>query len=94
MIPACYVLMSHKTEQSYCRVIAELKEAAFTLNLVLNPEIILSDIELAEIQAFKFHFPNFKMLGCFFHFGQCLFKKLVEVGLKHEYSNFITSCHF
>ena len=48
-------------------------------------EIVMTDFEVAQLNAFKYHFPNVKMIGCFFHFGQCLYRKIVEVGLKSQY---------
>ena len=37
---------------------------------------IVTDFELAAIKAFQHHFPNFKISGCLFHFGQCLWRQL------------------
>jgi hypothetical protein len=53
--------------------------------LEFRPLRILVDFEVGAIAAFKFSFPTSKVIGCFFHFGQCLFRKIVEVGLKKEY---------
>jgi len=39
------------------------------------------------IKAFKLEFPFVKFLGCWFHFGQCLHRKLVELGFKTQYSS-------
>ena len=44
---------------------------------------------LIAIQAFIYCFPS-KILGCWFHFEHCLFRKLIELGLKcglHRRSN-------
>ena len=86
MFPSAYILMTNKTEKSYKRVLHELKTSALLIGFDLHPPIILTDFELAAINAYKFHFPRAEILGCFFHFGQCLYKKLVELGLKVQYS--------
>ena len=87
MFPSAYVLMTKKSESSYKLVLQELKTAALTLGFELHPSIILTDFELAAINAYKFHFPRASILGCIFHFGQCLYWKIVDLGMKVEYSN-------
>jgi hypothetical protein len=41
-------------------------------------------VEVAAIEAFTYAFPTVKKAGCFFHSGQFLWRKFVEVGLKEE----------
>ena len=43
------------------------------------------DFEQAVINAFLYHFPSIIIKLCFFHFGQNVFKKIVEIGLKRQY---------
>ena len=40
----------------------------------------------ASINAFSCHFPGIEIEDCYCHFGQCLFKKLVELGFKKQYA--------
>ena len=42
--------------------------------------------EHAVMNAFKYHFPRIQISTCFFHFGQNIFRKIVEIGLKKQYS--------
>lgn len=52
----------------------------------LNPEVVLIDFEKAAQNAYEHHFPNVRLIGCFFHFGQALFKYLKdECKLSSEY---------
>ena len=41
-------------------------------------------------KLFRYVYSNIwieiELLGCHFHYGQCCFKKIIEVGLKVEYS--------
>ena len=39
-----------------------------------------------SIEAFKAEFRLVKFLGCWFHFGQCMYRKLCEFGFKKEYT--------
>jgi hypothetical protein len=47
----------------------------------------MTDFEQAAIKAFKHHFPQSQLLGCFFHYAQCSWRKFCELGLKVEYKN-------
>ena len=51
----------------------------------LNPEVIISDFELASIKSFKKCFRGARVSGCLFHLGQNIQKKLKELGLTFLY---------
>ena len=53
---------------------------------VLNTHSILVDFEMASINALRDHFPNADIQGCLFHFGQCLWRKIQELGLRAWYN--------
>ncbi|CAF0806273.1 unnamed protein product [Brachionus calyciflorus] len=56
--------------------------------LVLNPSTIMTDLELAAINAFRSKFPNIQAKACFFHFAQALFKNFTaSVFFQFEYNN-------
>jgi hypothetical protein len=86
MLPCVYAFMNGKSEEDYKRVIGYVKQAATKLGIRLNPKTIMTDFELAAINAFKYEFPGATNKGCFFHFNQCLYRKVCEVGLKTDYS--------
>ncbi len=44
------------------------------------------DFERAAINAFEYHFPNITSIGCYFHYGQSIYRKLVKYGLKTQYT--------
>lgn len=52
-----------------------------------GPERITVDFERAMINACKKYMPYTKIHGCFFHFRQALYRKIVNCGLKKEYDN-------
>ena len=64
-----------------------LKSAAFECNLILVPRLVLLDFEKAAISAIKEVFPNCKVIGCYFHFIQALWKNIQNKGLTNEYRN-------
>ena len=51
-----------------------------------------TDFEKAAINAFQFHFPGARIVGCNFHFGQANFKNLA-LHLKVEYEVDHHICH-
>ena len=44
------------------------------MNMEFRPEFISIDFEHQAIQAFIFCLPLATILGCWFRFGQCLFR--------------------
>ena len=79
---------AEKTKLSlYIRMINELKTASLILKNEFRPTWILLDFETSAIAAFKFCFPSAVLWGCWFHYGQCLWRKWTELGLKIDYGN-------
>jgi len=75
-LPLVFVLLPNKSKETYVRtlrVICERKPG-------MDPKSILTDFEQAEINAFKDVFPNVEMRGCFFHFNQCIWRKIQGSG--------------
>lgn len=73
--------MSNKTRTTYTQALAKLKQ----LQPNLNPKTILIDFELGFMGAISKFFPNATIWGCFFHFSQCLWRKVQEEGLQTRY---------
>jgi hypothetical protein len=72
VLPSIYILMPNRREETYDRVFTAIKN----LQPNLNPVSVMTDFELAAINAFKSSFPNSNARGCFFHFSQCLWRKI------------------
>ena len=53
--------------------------------LSLQPSAVMADFELALIQAVELH--SARVLGCFFHFSQCLWGKVQALGLSGAYTS-------
>ena len=49
------------------------------------PTHLIVDFEKAAINAFKSHFPQTQVKGCFFHLTQNVCRKIQELGLKKKY---------
>ncbi len=89
-MPIMYCFLTGKTEPIY-------REVFQTLMLHLNRILpagtpiratdMMMDFETAERNAFKLFFPNIRVRGCSFHFGQALLRKIGQIGLKLQYSD-------
>ncbi len=64
-------------------MISKLIEEALLIKLVLKPEEILINFE----HAFTHYFPDVTIMGCYFNFGQCLYRNLCLHGMKSQYTN-------
>ena len=62
-----------------------LKKKAEELHLDLSPSVVLSDFELAIIQAAELLLPTADIKGCYYHYCQCLNRKIQNLGLQVAY---------
>ncbi|XP_059147899.1 uncharacterized protein LOC131935505 [Physella acuta] len=82
-LPMVYVLLTNKTEDSYFRLFDTLK----TLQPALNPQSVMSDFEKASQNAVQRVFPTTESVGCLFHLGKCLWRKVQQLNHEEEYKN-------
>ena len=81
-IPRIFALLPNKAEEVYTKVFLKVKE------LVLEtPLTVMSDFEKAAINSIQTVFPRATQTGCFFHFCQSLYRKVVDLGLREKYHN-------
>lgn len=83
--PLIYCISTRKTESFYTQVLQQLRTHATELNYDLNPQFILSDFEIAFMNAARTIFPNSSIKGCLFHFTQAIYKQAIVKGLKTQY---------
>ena len=62
-----------------------VKEEAMNNGQHISPEEIMTDFELALVQSLELEFPGARIHGCYFHFAQCLWRKVQRLGLVEEY---------
>lgn len=82
-----YCLTTTKNQIFYNNLLNLLKIRAQERNMPLEPQYINSDFELAFMSAASNVFPNSVIHGCNFHFGQAIWKRTVNIGLKVPYGN-------
>ena len=83
--PLVYCLLPSKSRETYGRVFTLLKTKSEELGIELKPKTMLSDFELSIIPAAQLAFPMAALRGCFFHFCQCLIRKVQCLGLQTNY---------
>ncbi|KAG0420600.1 hypothetical protein EQH57_0078 [Dictyocoela roeselum] len=89
--PILYCFLQNKTEETYNYLFSTIKEILSQRNISFNPSIVQIDFEYAAFNAIRAVFPIASVKGCFFHFGQAVWRKVVDLHLKtmyNESSNF------
>ena len=87
ILPLVYSLITSKSEEIYRSLFEELVDFAGENGITLQPSIIITDFELASINASRYVFPNVDNKGCFFHLGQSGWRKIQLCGLAARYGN-------
>lgn len=86
-LPYVHILLPSKTQSVYKKAIKSIKRLARSHNIVLDPAILLTDFESAQIKALKEVFPDAIQKGCFFHLVKSLWRRLQKLGLKKQYAS-------
>ena len=74
--PLVYALLADKRADTYYSVLDLLKRKLLELDLVLNPEMVMSDFESGLIPTLRSHFPNSNIKGCYFHHCRAIWTKV------------------
>lgn len=85
--PLVYCLLVNKDENTYRKMYQEIKNLCSATNIQLNPRVMMTDFELASMNAGRHHFPDADIKGCLFHFCQSIWRHVVQLGLKAAYNN-------
>lgn len=85
-MPLVYAFLSGKKMELYKEVLEVVRDTVNRFNI--NPCVptkIMSDFELAIINACKEVFPNIPVSGCYFHLGQIIYRRIQDAGLQQRY---------
>lgn len=86
-IPIIFCFLSNKAENTYFQLFARIKQWFTMQQIEFNPSTIMIDYEIAAYNALRRIFPLSNIRGCLFHFAQCIWQKLSELGFKTLYNN-------
>lgn len=80
VFPALFCLLPDKTNTTYLRLLQLIRNCAIDHRLCFNPGKIHIDYEQAVINAKSSSFSISVVQGCQFHYSQCLWRKVQEIG--------------
>ena len=90
--PLVYGILTNKRQATYRAFLNELSNIA---NHAFQPLALITDFEMAAIQAVGDVFPNASKTGCFFHLTQNIHRQIQGAGLQGTYesdANFALQC--
>lgn len=85
VIPLIFCLLPNKTYSTNCRLFEIIKNEAKMIGTSFEPKKIHIDYEAAMIKAVSNVFSSKCVQGCLFHYCQCLWRKVQELGLSVAY---------
>jgi hypothetical protein len=83
-VPLAFVLMSGKRKRGYRKVLRAIKRITTDTRKVQK---IVIDFESALWRAIPQVFPDVSIHGCSFHWAQCIWRKIQNIGLAPAYKN-------
>lgn len=81
IVPVIFALLPNRKKETYLRLFFLIKKEL----PLWRPTKIVVDFEAAAIAAIREVFPGTSIHGCYFHFKQCLWRKVQEIGLVQSY---------
>lgn len=85
MCTLVYALLPNKREDTYRRFFELVQGAGDTHNIEVKPAIIMMDFEMAAKRGVRIVFPDVVVKGCYFHYSQCVWRKVQACGLATEF---------
>lgn len=84
--PLLYCFLSSKTEETYVNVFNLIKTSLAAHSINFSPSVVQIDFKAAAYNAIRRCFPDAKIIGCYFHFGQAIWRRLQNLGLVTLYN--------
>ena len=85
--PFVYALLPGKSKEVYTTLFREVTVIAEENDITLNPRNIMTDFELAAMNAIRGQFPNARISGCLFHLGQNIYRRVQKEGMTETYKD-------
>ncbi len=88
VLPLLFCLLPDKTDNTYCRLLVLIRRLSSSIGSTFKPKNIHVDFEAAMIKAVCEIITPDCIRGCLFHFSQCIWRKVQELGLASSYKKF------
>ena len=85
--PLVYALLTSKESEQYTTVLNAVKNSSEKYRIVCSSNKILTDFELAIINATSSMYSDSPIKCCFFHLCKSIYRKVQEFGLQVQYPN-------
>ena len=80
-----YYLLPDKKRETYYNILDIIKRKLAEMELVFDPDYVISDFETAQTGAVSTQLPRTHQRGCLFHFSQAVYKKVQKYHLSDLY---------
>ncbi|XP_067649026.1 uncharacterized protein [Haliotis asinina] len=88
MFPLMFCLLPDRRRETYTRLFQQLKEVTQDkVGRPLSPDVIQVDFEYPAHQAIHAEFPTTAVRGCYFHYSQCVWRKVQDLELVRAYKD-------
>ena len=85
-VPVMYALFPDKRKETHKDLFQKINLKCEDLGLQFNPPKLILDYDLAPISVVNELYPGCQLSGYNFHFNQCLWRNLQNVGLSVQYA--------
>lgn len=76
IFPLIFCLLPDKSQATYQRLFTNLKNIANSQGMNFQMKNAMMDFESAAMKTFEKVFPQTALKGCFFHYTQCILRKV------------------
>lgn len=84
--PLIYCFLSSKTQMAYTNMFSAIRAKLSEHGVSFSPHEIQIDFEYAAYNAARLAFPEAVIKGCFFHFGQAIWRKVQSLNMTSEFN--------
>ena len=85
-VPCAFAILPDKKQSTYKALFELVNQNLNRINEKLAAEFFMCDFEIGIRSSFREIWPEITLKGCHFHYAKCIWKQVVNAGLKEEYS--------
>ena len=85
-VPVAYAVLPDKRKETYRNFFTKIHFKYNDFGLEFNPQKIRLDFESAPICVIEELYPTCRLSGCNFHFNQCMWRNVQNIGLSVQYA--------